>query len=87
MKKQKNKNLRLLTQGDAIELSKGVRLKKSENSRRSDNLDLFFDNLIIVEELTTVFRDALQIIRNRTIRGNISPTQIRQRNFSKKRVF
>ena len=82
------KQLRLLTQGDAGELykfKKKFKLKEAGSPSRFDSSDLFFDNLITVEELATIFRVSPQTIRNWIARGKIPHIQIGRRNLFQKR--
>ena len=77
--------LRLLTRGDTIELSKfkkRIKLKKADRElvSRSDNSDGFFDNLITTEELAIIFRVSPQTIRNWVARRKIPYVQIGRRN-------
>ena len=87
-KNEEKEQLRLLNWGDTLELSKfkkRTRLKKAGNPSRSDNSDVFFDNLITVEELATIFRVAPQTIRNWIARGKIPYIQIGRRNLFQRR--
>ena len=89
MRKQeyKDKQLRLLTQGNAIELSKfkkRTKLKKAGSPSRSDNSDLFFENLITTEELATILRVTSQTIRNWVAHGKIPHIQVGRRNLFQK---
>ena len=98
--KSKNKTLkptqsqlnttRLLTQSNVKGLpwlDNEVKLRLAGASRRSsDNKsDAFFDNLITVEELATIFRVAPQTIRNWIAFGKIPHIQIGRRNLFQKR--
>ena len=82
---KENQQLRLLTRGDATELSKfkkRFRLSKADRElvSRSDNSDGFFDNLITVEELAVIFRVSPQTIRNWVALGKIPYIQIGRRS-------
>ena len=80
---KEDKQLKLLTQGNDMALSKfkkTVRIKKAGSPSQSKKLDLFFDNLITVEELATIFRVNPQTIRNWVARGKIPHVQIGRRN-------
>ena len=87
----KNKKLRLLTQGDdklLANFKKSVKLKDagkafSNASRSSDDKksDVFFDNLISVEELAVIFRLAPQTIRNWVALGKIPYVKLGRRHF------
>ena len=84
-KDEDREQLRLLTRGDTIELSKfkrKVKLTKADKAfvSRSDNSDGFFDNLITTEELAIIFRVSPQTIRNWVARRKIPCVQIGRRN-------
>lgn len=86
--KKQQEQLRLLTQGDSLELSKfkkKTRLSKAGKAfvnqspvRFFDNK--IFDNLLTVEELAIIFRVSPQTIRNWVARGKIPHIQIGRRN-------
>ena len=90
MKKSKNKEeqLRLLTRGDDLELSKfkrKTRLSKAGKAFVNKSPARFFENsifddLITVEELAVIFRVSPQTIRNWVARGKIPYIQIGRRN-------
>ena len=89
-KNEEKEQLRLLNWGDTLELSKfkkRTRLKKAGSPSRSDAKASgeFFDNLITVEELATIFRVAPQTIRNWIARGKIPYIQIGRRNLFQRR--
>ena len=87
MKKNKDtEQLRLLTRGDTIELSRFKRRAKMKKAgkvfvSRSGVPDLLFDNLITVEELAVIFGLAPRTIRNWIARGKIPHVKIGRRNF------
>ena len=98
MKKSKNKEeqqLRLLTRGNAAQLSKfkkEARMNKAGKAfvSRFDNPAGFFDNsifddLITVEELAVVFGLAPKTIRNWIARGKIPHVKIGRKHFLQKR--
>ena len=80
--------LRLLTCGDAIQLSKfkrRVRLSKAGKAFVNQSPAQFFGNqifgdLLTVEELAVIFRVSPQTIRNWVARGKIPHIQIGRRN-------
>lgn len=86
MKTEKNleeKQLRLLTRGDDLELSKfkkKTRLSKAGKAFVNQSPARFFDNLLTVEELAIIFRVSPQTIRNWVARGKIPHIQIGRRN-------
>ena len=81
-----DKQLRLLTQGDAKELSKFRKRTKLEEAGGPSwpVSGPLFDNLITVEELATIFRVTPQTIRNWVARGKIPHIQIGRRNLFQK---
>lgn len=82
---KEDKQLRLLTQGNAKELSKfKKRIKMKKAGRPSRPSGLLFDNLITTEELATILRVHSQTIRNWVARGKIPHIQIGRRNLFQK---
>ena len=83
---KKDEQLKLLTQGDAKELSKfKKRTKLKKAGRPSRPSGLLFDNLITVEELAVIFGLAPQTIRNWIALGKIPHVKIGRRWFFQER--
>ena len=87
-KQSTDKQLRLLGFRNELELSKfkkeiKVNMKRSAD-KQINTSNLFFDNLITVEELSTIFRVAPQTIRNWVACGKIPHIQIGRRNLFQK---
>ena len=87
MRKQeyRDKQLRLLTRGDAVELKKfkkavKVRLRVRSAGQQINASNVFIDNLITTEELATILRVTSQTIRNWVARGKIPYIQVGRRN-------
>ena len=78
----KQQQLRLLTQGDARELSLSKKRAKIKTAGRpSRPSGLLFDNLISVEELAVIFGLAPQTIRNWIALGKIPHVKIGRKWF------
>ena len=83
---KEDKQLRLLTQGNAVGLSKfkkKAKLKKAGRPSRPSGL--LFDNLITVEELAVIFGLAPQTIRNWIALGKIPHVKIGRKWFFQER--
>ena len=87
IKKQiiKKKSSSLLTQSNVKELllnKEQLKIKLAGSSSRSDKKsDVFFDNLISVEELAVIFRLAPQTIRNWVALRKIPYVKLGRRHF------
>ena len=83
-RKEDKKQLRLLTRGDDLELSKfkkRTRIKVVTKNANQIGASTLFDNLISVEELAVIFGLAPQTIRNWVARGKIPYVKIGNRKW------
>ena len=87
-RKEDKKQLRLLTRGDDLELSKfkkRTRIKVVTKNANQIGASTLFDNLISVEELAVIFGLAPQTIRNWIALGKIPHVKLGRKHFFQER--